>query len=265
MRSLRDLSKLYAEYYIYPVKCFDTGSPAYEFFRMFPKNYFSQDMFEFLKFHRYSPVQRGADLPWWGSQYFSDDKGTRVMIISQDSLSDDAGSVVFWAQLFDVVNSQVEYSAYTSRLSNKNLFRYNSWFRVQQQLCSWGLDIKHCFITDAAKVYKLGSWKDRDFDKTRSRRLLKGEIELCQPDLIITLGASPVTLINDEWSYGDIVGKKVILVTIPLIVAPFFIGNGPTQPCFKERMEKVTIQITELISDGEDDLSSIYLTDLHHY
>ena len=173
---MKSLSKLYAEYHIFPEKCFGAGSPAYEFFRMFPKNYFSQDMFEFLKLHRYSPVQRGADLPWWGSRYFSEDKDTRVMIISQDSLSDDAGSVVFWAQLFDVVKSQAEYSAYTGRLKDKNLFRYNSWFRVQQQLCGWGLDIRHCFITDAAKVYKFKSWKDRDFDKNSSRSLLKNEM-----------------------------------------------------------------------------------------
>jgi len=67
----------------------------------------------------------------------------------------------------------------------------------------------------------------------------------CQPDLIITLGASPVTLINDEWSYGDIVGKKEMVGFVPLIAAPFFIGNGPTQPYFKERMEKATAQIAE--------------------
>lgn len=248
MRSLQALSKLYAEYHIFPEICFGTGSPVYEFMHMYPKNYYSRDMLDFLKFHKYNPVQRGADLPWWGSRYFSEDKDARVMIISQDSLSDDAGSVVFWAHLFDIAKSQMEFSAYSSRLNNKNLFRYNSWSHVYQQLCSWELDLRYIYMTDAAKVYKSGSWKDRNFDKNRSRILLKNEITLCQPDLIITLGASPVALLNDEWNYGDIVGKKVMVGSVPLVASPFFIGNGPTQPHFKERMERASLQISEYIN-----------------
>ena len=249
MRRLEVLSELYAEYNIFSEECYGLGSPVKEYMQMYPKHYYCQDIIKFLKHHKYNPEKRGADLPWWGNRYFSDDKDTRIMIISQDSLSNDAGSVVFWAHLFDAVKSQMEFTAYISRLYNKNLFRYNSWSRVYQQLCSWKLDINYCFITDAAKVYKTRSWKDRDFDRTRSRILLMREIELCQPDLIITLGASPVTLINDEWSYGDIVGRKVAVGTVPMVAAPFFIGNGPTQPHFKERMEVVTKSILEYINE----------------
>jgi len=178
-------------------------------------------------------------MPWWGSRFFSKEEGFRVFIISQDSLSKDAGSVVFWANLFNAVKSKAEYDNYTSKLNEKKLFRYSSWNKVYEQLRNWGLDLDFCYITDAAKVYKTGSWKDRDFDKVKSRELLMEEISICNPNLIITLGSSPVLLINKEWSYGELVelGEEVAVNKIDCIVAPFFIGNGPTQSNYKNRIE----------------------------
>lgn len=71
--------------------------------------HYSKDIDTFLSFHDYEANRRGADLPWWRNTYFNNCSGQRTMIISQDSLSTDAGSVVFWANLYDVINNEDEY------------------------------------------------------------------------------------------------------------------------------------------------------------
>jgi len=102
-----------------------------------------------------------------------------------------------------------------------------------------GIDLKYCYITDAAKVYKNGSWKDRDFDKKKSKELLQSEIELCNPDLIILLGASGLELLNKNIKYGEAVerGKPIFINGRECVVTPFFTGQGPTQKNFKERLK----------------------------
>lgn len=217
---------------------------------LYPTNYYTRELGEFLKYHSYQPLQRGADLPWWGCNYFSNMSGARTMIISQDSLANDAGSVVFWAQLFSVIKNEANYKNYISHLTDKELFRFSSWNKVYNQLCNWKLDLDFCFITDAAKVYKYGSWKNRDFDKKRSKELLLEEIEICNPDLIIILGAEPLKLLEPDIKYGDIVdsGKIININNFKVVVSPFIIGNGPTQKNFKERLDVASKLIIEVLS-----------------
>lgn len=250
MKTIEDISRQYAKYKIFPDCYYSSGSPVEAFIRLYPDNYYFRELVEFLKFHSYPPVQRGADLPWWGCNYFSSFPGKRTMIISQDSLSNDAGSIAFWAQLFSVIKNEDDYKYYTSQLTDRNLFRYNSWNKVYNQLYNWKLDLSYCFITDAAKVYKYGSWKDRDFDRQRSKELLLEEIELCKPDLIIILGSAPLTLLNPDLRYADIVdsGKTINISNAKCVVSPFIIGNGPTQLNFKERLATASKLILEALT-----------------
>lgn len=238
MKEIDDVAKLYVKYKIFPDGCYSSGSPVESFLRLYPDNYYSKELKDFLKFHTYSPIQRGADLPWWGCNYFNSIPSKRTMIISQDSLSKDAGSIVFWAHLFSVIKSEDDYKCYTSQLNDTDLFKFNSWYKVYNQLSNWKLDLSCCFITDAAKVYRHGSWKDRDFDKQRSKELLLEEIEACKPNLIIILGSAPLILLNPDLRYADIIdsGKIINISNIKCIVSPFFIGMGITQLNFKERL-----------------------------
>lgn len=239
MQGIEILSEAFSKYYLFPSSCYIGGRPLRVFQELYPQNYYLVQVDQFLFNHQYPPKQRGSDMPWWGSKYFSDEKGYRVFIISQDSLASDAGSIVFWANLFNNVKSKTEYERYTSKLNIKNLFRYSRWIKVYDQLLEWGIPLDFCYITDAAKVYKLGSWKDRDFDKVKSRELVLEEIRICKPDLVITLGSSPITLLNKKWNYGELVeeGKTILLNGSECCIAPFFIGNGPTQQNFKKRFE----------------------------
>ena len=115
---IRDIAKIFAKYKIYPrEKCLESVTPIKIFLEMYPKNYYSFDLETFLYQQDYKSEQRGADLPWWGKKYFNDDKGVRVMIVSQDSYSADAGSIVFFASLFDVVSKRQDLDIFTERIN----------------------------------------------------------------------------------------------------------------------------------------------------
>lgn len=92
---LTQLSQLFAQYKIYPDEKFTSDSPLRYFQKLYPNNYYSIQTQDFIKIHNYEPTKRGADLPWWGKNYFIENSEFKVMIISQDSLSKDAGSIVF--------------------------------------------------------------------------------------------------------------------------------------------------------------------------
>lgn len=229
---------IFKAYKTFPLGYYNSGTPLRRFQELYPTNHYSLQVEAFMQHHNYSPVQRGSDIPWWGEYFFNDSKGFRVMIISQDSLAKDAGSIVFYANLFPVCNSEQEYRRYISVLSENQSFAYSSWKKVKDQLNTWCIDLKYCYITDAAKVYKDGSWKDRDFDKKRSKELLQSEIELCKPDLIILLGTSGLALLSKNIKYGEAVesGKPILINGIECVVTPFFTGQGHTQKNFKKRL-----------------------------
>lgn len=245
------LSNIFSQYKIYPVGKYISGSPVRCFQRLFHQNYYTSQIETFLQSHAYKPVQRGADLPWWGSKYFTDESGHRVMIISQDSLAKDAGSIVFWSCLYSLVNSEEEYSKFTQCLGEKKTFRFNSWKKIYDQLSEWNIDLQFCYITDASKVYKEGSWKDGDFDKIKSKKLLEEEIEYCKPDLLILLGSAPLAILDKNLSYRDVVGTQIDINGFKCIVSTFLTGNALAQPNFKNRLKEASELIISKTSDSE--------------
>ena len=95
MTRIEKLARLFARYKIYSKNCYIDYSPARIFQKMFPEDHYSRDMEEFFSYQDCEPAQRGADLPWWGKKFFTEQAGFRVLIVGQDSLTKDAGSVVF--------------------------------------------------------------------------------------------------------------------------------------------------------------------------
>ncbi len=239
MNQITALSKIFARYKTYPISKYTSQSPLHHFQHLYPKNYFSSQVEVFLREHIYKPSQRGADLPWWGSKYFTNESSHRVMVISQDSLAKDAGSIVFWACLYLVVNSKDEYIKFTQGLDSENPFVFKSWETMRKQLLDWNIDLRFCYITDASKVYKDDSWKDKDFDKPKSKTLLEAEIEFCNPDLVILLRSSPLFLVDPTQNYARAVeaGKMLHFGNRKYVIAPFPIGQGRTQSNFKKRLE----------------------------
>lgn len=101
-----ELSEMFTEFKVYPLFSYSENTPVRIFKNLYSENYFSKDIKRFLDLHDYKPVRRGANLPWWGKSFFENNNYKKVMIVSQDSLSDDAGSIVFWANLYDVINNK---------------------------------------------------------------------------------------------------------------------------------------------------------------
>ena len=243
------LSELFKEYNIYPLKSYSENTPIRVFQELFPDHYYSKDIEKFLSLHKYKSLKRGSDLPWWGSDFFQGSEKNKVMIISQDSLSKDAGSIVFWAHLYDVINNKDGYEKYTSSLENKKLFIYNNWQKIYNQFLRWNINLDCCYITDASKVYKNESYKDGDFDIKKSRELLCKEIEICKPNLIILLGRPPLKLLFPKVKYEDAVENGVCLHfnDSKVVVAPFISGQGLTQKNYRGRLEIATNLIKSYI------------------
>jgi len=241
---LDKLSTLFASYTIYPQSAYLPNTPMRVFQSMYPSNHYSTAVDAVLQKQPKLKLRRGADLPWWGESFFT--AKPRIMIITQDSLSPDAGSVVFFANLFTTVQDRTQYERYALALGNKNLFHYSSWQKARDTFIRWGLDINSLYITDAAKVYQLQNPQKFDFDL--SKTLLEQEISICAPDLLILLGQSPLRLLHPKPPYAQAVDSGHYLTTLGIktVVAPFPIGNGPTQPRFKERMAGAC----QLISDA---------------
>jgi len=239
MKKISELAKFFAKYETYPKICYNDCSPVRVFQRMFPENYYSKDLETFLSYQNYKPTQRGADLPWWGRKFFTEQVGFRILIVGQDSLTKDAGSIVLFSHLMPIINTEGRYKEYTDKLKLKKPFPFNSWNKIRTRLINWDIDLDFLYITDAAKVYKKGSWNNRDFDRQKSKELLEAEIGLCNPDLIILFGALPLHLLDKTKNYASMVenGKVILIKGKKCVVAPFLIGNGPTQPNFKRRLE----------------------------
>jgi len=237
-KDIMALSQIFAEYQIYPLSCYKANSPLRVFQKLYPDNYYAKDVEIFLSLHDYKPIRRGADLPWWGECYFEDDGKKRVMIVSQDSLAQDAGSVVFWAHLYEVIGSRYEYDRFTQRLEDPKLFEYNKWQRSYSQIMRWKIDLKHCYITDASKVYWQNLQHRKGFNREASRSLLKREIDFVRPDLIILLGGDPLKLLFGL-EYKDVVekGEYIFYRGIPCVVSPFITGQGHTQKNYYKRLE----------------------------
>lgn len=244
--SVADLAGVFTDYKTYPNTHFIDGTPVATFLTMFPSDKYSIDLAVFLRHHEYDAVHRGADLPWWGKCYFTSQPAHRTMVISQDSLSRDAGSIALFAHLLPLVETESEYDSYAAKLENPSLFRYSSWSSMKNLLKEWRIDPEFTYVTDAAKVYRLNSWKDGDFDIQGSAKLLWEEIAFCRPDLIILLGQRPLQLIDNERKYREVVGTSFLQKNFTFVVAPFPIGQGRTQRGFKEKMIRTADTICKL-------------------
>ncbi|KUO51850.1 MAG: hypothetical protein APF76_14990 [Desulfitibacter sp. BRH_c19] len=240
---LTALATLYAEEMIYPLECYKNSSIVRIFQRRYPKNYYSQDIEVLLKNQKYIRVQRGADLPWWGSKYF-DEKHKRIMIISNDSLSPDAGSIVFYACLMQIID---EYQ-YRDFIRDYNLPKFISW-KKSKDLLSRISSLDNMFITDASKVYRRGSWNDRDFDHEKSRLLLKREIEICNPNLVILLGEQPLKVLEFKQKYANVVGSEILSAeSKKFIVAPF--PSNANARNYEERAYNTEKLVKSILGNG---------------
>ena len=199
-QQLDRLSDLYAMEKIYPLGCFKKNTIVRIFQTRYPNDHYSQEVEVILSKQKYSRTQRGADLPWWGKKYFND-LNNRIMVISNDSLSNDAGSIVFYACLMRIMDEH-EYGEF---IRNYDLKKFISWKKVKDFLYRIS-SLDNLYITDASKVYQKGSWKDGDFDHAKSRRLLEEEIEICNPGLVILLGKRPLKVLEFKEKYANVVG-----------------------------------------------------------
>ncbi|MDD4333419.1 MAG: hypothetical protein PHT51_04890 [Patescibacteria group bacterium] len=248
----KELFKLFSYYKIYPKECYKEHSPVKVFQKLYPDNYFSKDLDELLKFHNYKQTKRGADLPWWGENYFKNVEGFRILIVSQDSLVPDAGSIVLFSQLFSEIKAveKNKYDEFENELTNSRRSFFNSWKTIQGILNYWNLDFNFLYITDASKVYNFNSWKDFDFDKVKSKELLEDEIDLCNPDLIILLGRNPLILLDQNLSKDFtnlIMDERIVkIMGRNCIVSPFLVGMGKTQSNFKLKIKKVKKMLNKI-------------------
>ena len=109
MQNLEVLAETFAKYKIIPNKCYGYDSPARVFQRLFPDDHYAKDIENLILYNNYKPSKRGSDLPWWGKEYFGSKAGKRVIIISQDSLAQDAGSIVFFCHLMPHIQNKEKY------------------------------------------------------------------------------------------------------------------------------------------------------------
>ena len=216
MNQLLKLAELFSQYKLYPIQCFDNTSIAHIFQTTHPKDSYAKDLTKILEIQHYKPEQRGADLPWWGKRFFSKSIKPRVMIISQDSNSPNAGSIVFHACLWPYM----DYNEYKKYIRNNRLVLYRGFGLSRDLIQVIGFD--NIYITDARKVYKKVPIKDKDFDEDYSKELLEWEISICDPELIVLLGEKTMHFMDFEERYNEVCGNQVLTRNNrPYIVAPF--------------------------------------------
>lgn len=243
MRDLKRLAGLFAEYQIHPLRQYGETSPLRVFQARYPESYYSEQADYLLRYQHYTPKRRGADLPWWGEKYFSLESGYRVMVISNNSSAKDAGSVVFFAHLMNLVEEKAEFDEYLQKVAENYRVQFNSWHKIKNQFREWKLDFDYLYITDASKVYQGSS--EEEVDDEKSRELLLQEIETCEPDLCIILGGTPLAIIDKKMAYSAIVdkGDYITIGKYKTVVSPYPAGNGVSQKNFAERLVKASTLI----------------------
>lgn len=247
------LSELFKGYCIYPSGNY-TGSFLEHFLITHPDNHFSKDITTFLSIHNYQQDRIGADLPWWGEKYFSEDTGKRVFVISQDSNSNDAGSVTFYANLMQIMNEQ-QYKCYVSDFQ-----RFNGWKMVRDLFELCGINLDFTYITDARKVYPIESIKYKndisdnseiiDYKRKMRRKLLCNkinnninkellfkEINYCKPDLILILGNTGLELLDVKEKLTTILEGNCFITMegADYCVAPFPSGANGIYQKYKDK------------------------------
>lgn len=244
MKKLEDLAQIFANYRIYPNQCYHDNSRVKIFQRDFPNNHYSKDLEILLSYQNYEPTQRGADLPFWGKEYFTDKKDFRVLIVGQDSQCIDAGSIILHSNLMSIDENEYANKRSFSELNKRSLTGLNE---RKVQLTEWGIDFNFLYMTDASKVYKNGSWKNKNFDKEKSKELLEAEIEFCDPNLIILLGAPALNLLDNTKKYASVVisGEYIPIKGRCCVVSPFLGGTSPCRSEYKDGLKIATRLIKE--------------------
>lgn len=238
MGKINELAQLFAKYRIYPKEKF-TINTAVGWFLENSDNYYARDLRnDFLPKQDYQSEKRGADLPFWGEEYFSNRKGKRIFIVTQDSQTPNAGSIVFWAHLFGNLDLYKRFRNALDKNPETSL-RYDKFILEE---CKLNLDF--LYITDAKKVYQDNSWKK--FNLYQSRNLLEEEINFCRPDVIIFLGGSGLELLGKKWKLADYYqGTKDIKIKgIDCFAFPFPTGMGLIWK--KKYQKEVEIEIGKL-------------------
>lgn len=184
--SLLELSKLFSEYKIYPQ---DDYTPE-KSFKLYEKDFsndpYVNDVNKILKAQP-SKSEYCADLPWWGVNYFDDSPGKRVMAISQDTNAKETGSIALHSHLIDKNNLNKE--IIKDRWKNMKLFKefFDKFLN----------NYNYLYVTDARKAREKNKGLS---DNEKSIMLLKKEIEICNPNLIIVFGTGTARRIGLKYS-----------------------------------------------------------------
>jgi hypothetical protein len=203
---IKQLGELFRPYGIYPQDRFNEKTAFKVFQKTHPDHHYSREAQYLISTQQRHSDRIGADLPYWGKNYFSNDHKTRYFIISQDSNSLDAGSIVFYANLMNSENHPEDITTYISRFG---LTPFKSWKDAREFfLTDLELDMDYVYITDAKKVYPKGK-REQNYQadqkqrqkwlaecEEHSRELIFKEISFCSPDVIITMGTNALSLLN---------------------------------------------------------------------
>lgn len=251
---IEDLAKIFAKYEIYPKNGYTRGTPARLFQEKYPENYYSKNLERFLRYQDYQ-VETGADLPWWGENFFTDEASKKAMIISQNSYAVGAGSVVFFAHLFGIIEKEEDYNDYNCNLDAKYLkknkkskWTWRSFLDVKEFIAGCYMNKDFIYITDAFKV---------DSNK-ESRNLIDEEIEFCKScgvKILIILGSEALSLLEGRnIKFKEVVGEKIKVQGLDCVVVPFPTGQGKAgrnrpRKIVKDWMAKAQKSVKELLLD----------------
>ncbi|MEH6908554.1 uracil-DNA glycosylase family protein [Neobacillus drentensis] len=206
LMKITSLGEIFKPYGIYPQDRFHEKTAVRVFQNTHPFHHYAKEAEHFIQTQPVNSDRIGADMPYWGKKYFSKEKGTRYFIISQDSNSLDAGSIVFYAQL---MNNEISPDEINTYINKHCLTKFRSWGEARKfLLLELELDMDYVYLTDAKKVYPIGKKEQNlkadqnqrqkwlSFEEETSRKLVFEEIELCSPDVIIAMGTNALDLLN---------------------------------------------------------------------
>jgi hypothetical protein len=208
---IHKLSEIFRPYQIYPMSRFHSGTAAKIMQNKYEGSHYIEDLNTFLNNQVENSNRIGADLPWWGKKYFTNEKGVRIFIISQDSLAIDAGSIVFYMPFMD--DLEMNNKLVEDFINSNGLDKFAGWGITKEFFKGCGINLDYVYVTDARKVYPENSFNDGtkafldelknyknelkaydiqrtilESNSTETKQLLIEEINYCKPDIIITLG-----------------------------------------------------------------------------
>jgi len=173
--TIKELAFLFRDRGIYSKHRYEKEDcPLRYFQRKFRQDSYKTDIETFLNIQLDFYSGKGADLPWWGNRYFTNDDGIRIMILSQDSRNPDGGSVALYSPFLEEKGNNDEYRNIID--SHNNWSDFPSFEKIKGLLNQCPIDFDFIYVTDAMKIEK--GWKE----------LLEEEIQIIEPDIILCLG-----------------------------------------------------------------------------